>query len=84
LRAGSYNNSKQLRSFLFCAITTTGTIPIVAEILDSHGLQVLGNQSVPLERNRQRIWIVGVDDVYEDANDLDKALQGVPPTETKT
>ena len=56
---------------------------IVAEILDSHGLQVLRNQSIPLERDGQRIWIAGVDDVYEDANDLDKALQGVPPTETK-
>jgi predicted MPP superfamily phosphohydrolase len=54
---------------------------LVAEILDSHGLPVLRNQSMPLERDGQRIWIVGVDDVYERANDLDKALQGVPPTE---
>jgi predicted MPP superfamily phosphohydrolase len=56
---------------------------LVAEILDSHGLQVLRNRSIPLERDGQRIWVVGVDDVYEDANDLDKALQGVPSTETK-
>jgi predicted MPP superfamily phosphohydrolase len=56
---------------------------IVAEILDNHGLQVLRNQSIPLERDGQRIWVVGVDDVYEEANDLDKALLGVPPTETK-
>ena len=56
---------------------------IVAEILDSHGLQVLRNQAIPLERDGQRIWVVGVDDVYEDANDLDQALQGVPPTETR-
>ena len=56
---------------------------IVADTLVSHGLQVLRNQSIPLERDGQRIWIVGVDDVYEEANDLDKALHGVPPAETK-
>ena len=56
---------------------------IVSEILDNHGLQVLRNQSIPLERDGQRIWVVGVDDVYEEANDLDKALLGIPPTETK-
>jgi uncharacterized protein len=56
---------------------------LVAEILNSRGLQVLRNQSIPLERDGQRIWIVGVDDAYENANDLDKALQGVPAAETK-
>ena len=55
---------------------------IVADALDSHGLNVLRNQSMPLERDGQRIWIVGVDDVYEHANDLNKALQGVPSSET--
>ena len=55
---------------------------IVADALDSHGIKVLRNQSMPLERDGQRLWIVGVDDVYEHANDLNKALQGVPPTET--
>jgi predicted MPP superfamily phosphohydrolase len=56
---------------------------MVAEILNGHGLNVLRNRSLPLERDGQRIWIVGVDDVYEHANDLDQALQGVPPTETR-
>jgi predicted MPP superfamily phosphohydrolase len=56
---------------------------IVADILDSHGLKVLRNQSLPVERDGQRLWIVGVDDVYEHANDLDKALANVPPSETK-
>lgn len=55
----------------------------VADALDSHGLRVLRNQSLPLERDGQRIWIVGVDDVYEHANDLDKALQKIPRDETK-
>jgi predicted MPP superfamily phosphohydrolase len=56
---------------------------IVADALHGHGLQVLRNQSVPLERDGQRIWIVGVDDVYAGANDIDKALRGVPSAETK-
>jgi len=55
----------------------------VADELDSHGLKVLRNQSLPLERDGRRIWIVGVDDVYAHANDLDKALERVPATETK-
>lgn len=56
---------------------------IVTEALDSHGLHPLRNRSVPIERSGQRIWIVGVDDVYEDANDLPGALEGVPPEEVK-
>jgi len=56
---------------------------IVAEALDRHGLGVLRNQSLPLERDGQRIWIVGLDDVYAHANDLDKALEGIPSDETK-
>jgi predicted MPP superfamily phosphohydrolase len=56
---------------------------IVAQALDRHGLNVLRNQSLPLERAGQRIWIVGVDDVIAHANDLDKALDGIPSNETK-
>jgi hypothetical protein len=56
---------------------------IVAEILESHSIPVLRNRSIPLERNGQRIWIIGVDDVYERAHDLEKSLQGIPPNETK-
>jgi uncharacterized protein len=55
---------------------------VVAEALRGQEIPVLRNQSLPLERLGQRIWIVGVDDVYEEANDLEKALRGVPPTET--
>jgi uncharacterized protein len=56
---------------------------IVAEALDSQRLNVLRNQAMPLERGGQRIWIVGLDDVIAHANDLDKALEGIPPDETK-
>jgi predicted MPP superfamily phosphohydrolase len=55
----------------------------VTNALDSHGLHTLRNRSVPVERSGQRIWIVGVDDVYEDANDLPRALEGIPPNEVK-
>lgn len=55
---------------------------IVADALDSHGLHVLRNQSMPFEKDGQRIWLVGVDDVYERSNDLQKALEGVPSNET--
>ena len=56
---------------------------IVAEILESHGIPVLRNRSVPMERDGQRLWIVGVDDVFERANDLEKALEGIPLGEAK-
>jgi predicted MPP superfamily phosphohydrolase len=56
---------------------------IVAEALNHHGLNVLRNQSMPLEREGQRIWIVGLDDVIVHADDLDHALEGIPSEETK-
>jgi predicted MPP superfamily phosphohydrolase len=56
---------------------------IVAEILESHGIPVLRNRSIPLERDGKRLWIVGVDDVFERANDLEKALAGIPIDDTK-
>jgi uncharacterized protein len=54
---------------------------IVADALNSHGLNVLRNQSLPVERDGKRIWMVGVDDAFEHADDLKKALQGVPSNE---
>jgi uncharacterized protein len=56
---------------------------IVAEALDRHRLNVLRNRSMPLERNGQRLWIVGVDDVINRANDLERALEGIPSNETR-
>lgn len=56
---------------------------LVEEILESNGITVLRNRAIPIERDGQRLWIVGVDDVSEQANDLDKALIGVPPAEFK-
>ena len=40
------------------------------------GVQVLSNSSLPLERGRDRIWIVGVDDPVTSRDRLDLALNG--------
>jgi predicted MPP superfamily phosphohydrolase len=55
---------------------------IVEGALQDRGIQVLRNRSVPIERGGSRIWISGVDDALVSAADLDKALRGVPPSET--
>jgi len=56
---------------------------LVDEILTHHGIKVLRNASVPLERNGQRLWMVGVDDVIERAADVGKSFAGVPVEESK-
>jgi predicted MPP superfamily phosphohydrolase len=43
---------------------------IVTEALESHGLPVLANRHVPLERNGARLWIAGVKDVGVSDPDL--------------
>ena len=46
----------------------------VIDALKIHGLTLLNNQSSPLERDGQRIWIVGTGDASHKHMDLDKAL----------
>jgi predicted MPP superfamily phosphohydrolase len=46
----------------------------VTDALVSHGIPVLANSSVPLERDGQRMWLAGVKDVLQDRPDLDLAL----------
>jgi uncharacterized protein len=55
---------------------------IVAGALNDRGITVLRNRAVPLERGGRRIWICGVDDALVRAADLEKALRGVPASET--
>ena len=43
---------------------------VVTEALESHGLPVLANRYVPLERNGARLWIAGVKDVGVSTPDL--------------
>jgi predicted MPP superfamily phosphohydrolase len=46
----------------------------VTDALRTHGIPVLANSSVPLERNGQRVWLAGIKDVLEDKPDLGAAL----------
>ena len=50
----------------------------VTASLREEGIQVLSNQSVPIERAGARFWLGGVDDVLEGNTDLDATLHNVP------
>lgn len=53
----------------------------IARALKSNSISVLINNAVPIERAGARLWIAGVDDVWERRADLDSALRLVPSTE---
>jgi len=53
----------------------------VINALRAVGIQVLGNQSVPIEGTGTRFWLAGVDDVLENRSDLNAALSKVPANE---
>jgi len=53
----------------------------VIDSLESNGIHVLRNSSIPLEQNGTRLWLAGVDDVLEGKADLDKSLQQIPKGE---
>jgi uncharacterized protein len=46
----------------------------VTDALTTHGIPVLVNRSVPIERQGQRIWLAGVEDVLQQRPDLSAAL----------
>jgi uncharacterized protein len=46
----------------------------VTDALTTHGIPVLANRSVPIERQGQRIWLAGVQDVLIQRPDLSTAL----------
>jgi len=50
----------------------------IADDLNSVGIRILRNQSVPLKENGQQIYLIGVDDYWEDSYDLSLAMRGVP------
>lgn len=54
---------------------------LVTSILRSTGIQVLSNQSVPIERAGTRFWLSGVEDVLSGDSDLEAALANVPRAE---
>lgn len=53
----------------------------VTDALTSHGIPVLANQAVPIERNGARFWLAGVDDILGGAPDLHTALLKIPTDE---
>jgi uncharacterized protein len=55
--------------------------PHVTAVLEAHGIPVLINRSVALERQGKRLWLSGVDDVLEGKPSLHQALSGIPVDE---
>lgn len=53
----------------------------VTSSLRAAGIQVLSNQSAPIERDGARFWLGGVDDVLGLTADLDATLHNVPADE---
>ena len=56
-------------------------VPRIIDTLDSHGLPVLRNGSIPVEQGGSRIWLCGLDSAVEGDPDMDRALQEVPGDE---
>lgn len=54
---------------------------IVTGLLRDEKIQVLIDQSVPIERNGARFWLAGVNDVLSGTASLSSALQGIPADE---
>ena len=54
---------------------------IVAGALLERGIRVLVNRAEPIERDAQRLWIAGIDDLLDGAPDLRQTLSGIPDGE---
>jgi predicted MPP superfamily phosphohydrolase len=55
--------------------------PRIIQTLSSHGIPVLRNRSMPIEQGGSRIWLCGLDSVWEGNPDMDLTLRGVPSEE---
>ena len=53
----------------------------IARMLSDHGVPVLRNKAVPLERGIDRLWVVGIDDVLRGEPDLGAAIGKIPANE---
>ena len=54
----------------------------IVGILREHQIPVLRNNSVPLERGRDRVWLAGIDDVLKGYPDLGATIKNIPTAET--
>ena len=55
---------------------------LVTSGLRSHGIPLLKNSCVPIERGGGRFWLAGVDDALEGQPDLGAAIEKIPHGET--
>lgn len=53
----------------------------VTQILERHGIHVVRNSTATVQRDRDRLWVVGVDDVLYAHADLDHTLARTPRNE---
>jgi len=51
---------------------------LITRSLEAHGVTILRNFNIRIEKSGVRLWIAGVDDVLEGGARLDKALRGIP------
>jgi len=51
--------------------------------LESHHIRVLRNSHVSLGSGHNKLWLVGVDDLWWSADDLDAGMRHVPPRDPK-
>jgi len=54
---------------------------LVASGLRSHGIPLLKNSCVPIERGGARLWLAGIDDALEGQPDLGAAIEKIPAGE---
>jgi predicted MPP superfamily phosphohydrolase len=54
----------------------------VAQTLRGHGIPVLQNQKMEVQKNGSRIWIAGLDDALHERSDIAATLKGIPSGET--
>lgn len=50
----------------------------ISRMLESHGIAVLRNRALHVERAGARLWVAGVNDVLESNANIDEALQFIP------
>lgn len=53
----------------------------ITDALTSHGIPVLMNQSIAIEKDGARFWISGVDDPLGGESDLNATIEKIPPDE---
>ncbi|MBX9678306.1 MAG: metallophosphoesterase [Gemmataceae bacterium] len=51
----------------------------VADSLTQHGIRLLRNETHPLERDGQKLYLTGIDDLWSRMMDLDRSFDGLCP-----